>query len=118
MANNRTTIVARIEDYVIAHPRCQSAAIVRELGICTNTVNMTLQRLRAGGCLRRIRVKPDRGPSITFWEAGIEPGIILADATEGAPKQIIVSSWAPLNLPPNPWFGALLYPQPIQQEQA
>lgn len=117
MTNHRNTVIAKVEDYVTAHPRCQSAEIVRELDLCKNTVNMTLQRLRSSGLVRRIQVKPAKGPQVTYWEAGLEPGLILIDAIEGAPKRRTVTTWEP-HLFRDPLVAIFFSKQPIQQEQA
>ena len=92
------TITKQIEQYVIDHPLCTKADIMRDLNVVKNTVHMTLTRLRAIGRVKKIRstVKADgRSIRITLWESGIEDGIALKDRREGAPQRKIVKTWAP-----------------------
>lgn len=88
---------ARVEDYVIRHPKCNRVDISKALEILPNNASSMLHKLAEQGRVRRVKSRGDSGEWV--WEAGpgadYEPKEVYA---YGNPVRKMVSEWEPCTL--------------------
>lgn len=80
-----------IKDYIYEHPLCTALDIIRDLNYTNNAVRTALCRLRAGGFIKRIKIKGVRN---VCWQQGQEDDYEPPSVKDG-PKQRMVSEWTP-----------------------
>lgn len=85
---------SEVKKYIYANPLCTASEIIRDLNYTNNAVRTALCRLRAGGFIKRVKIKGQRN---VMWQQGQEDDYVPPSVKDG-PKQRMVSEWTPCTL--------------------